>query len=71
MNTLLISILVFFLGIFLGVAGMTIINVIKIKRGRSTALSIVEEAKKEAEKSKRESILETKEEIHKLKLETE
>ena len=48
MNTLLISILVFFLGIFLGVAGMIIINVIKIKRGKSTALSIVEEAKKEA-----------------------
>ena len=71
MNTLLISILVFFLGIFLGVAGMIIINVIKIKRGKSTALSIVEEAKKEAEKNKRESILETKEEIHKLKLETE
>ena len=71
MNTILISILVFFLGTFLGVVGMVALNSLKIKRGKSTALSILEEAKKEAEKNKRESILETKEEIHKLKLESE
>ena len=70
MNTVLISILVFFLGTFLGVVGMVALNSLKIKHGKSTALSILEEAKKEAEKNKRESILETKEEIHKLKLES-
>ena len=71
MNTVLISILVFFLGTFLGIVGMIALNTLRIKQGKSTALSILEEAKKEAEKNKRESILETKEEIHKLKLETE
>ena len=71
MNTVLISILVFFLGTFLGVIGMVALNSLKIKRGKSTALSILEDAKKEAEKNKRESILETKDEIHKLKLESE
>ncbi len=71
MNTVLISILVFFLGIFLGVGGVILFHVLKIKRDRKLALNILDEAKKEAEKNKRESILETKEEIHKLKLDLE
>ena len=46
MNTVLISILVFFLGTFLGIVGMIALNTLRIKQGKSTALSIIEEAKK-------------------------
>ncbi len=71
MNVVLISILVFILGLIIGFLTVIGLNVLKAKRDKTDALNIIEQAKKEAEKSKRESILETKEEIHKLKLETE
>lgn len=71
MDTVLISILVFVLGLIIGILAVVGLNVLKLKKGAITALEIVEDAKKEAEKSKRESILEAKEEIHKLKIETE
>lgn len=71
MNTVLISILVFFLGLIIGILATIGINILRLKREASTALGIIEQAKKDAEKNKRESILEAKEEIHKLKLETE
>ena len=71
MDTLLISILVFILGLIIGVLGMIGLNTYKVKKKEKTALDIVEQAKKTAEKNKRESILEAKEEIHKLKIETE
>jgi len=70
-DTILISILVFILGLIIGILGMVGLNILKIKKDTNTALGIIEQAKKDAEKSKRESILEAKEEIHKLKLETE
>lgn len=71
MNTILISIIVFILGLIIGVLGLIGINILKAKRNEKQALNIIEEAKKTAEKNKRESILEAKEEIHKLKIETE
>jgi len=71
MNTILISILVFILGIVIGVITIIGLNTLKIKKDQTTALDIIEKAKKDAEKTKRESILETKEELHKLKLETD
>ena len=71
MNTILISIIVFILGLIIGVLGLIGINTLKAKRNEKQALNIIEEAKKTAEKNKRESILEAKEEIHKLKIETE
>lgn len=71
MNIILISILVFILGLIIGVLAMIGLNTLKVKRNQKTALDIVEQAKKNAEKSKRESILEVKQEIHKLKIETE
>ena len=71
MNTVLISILAFILGLIIGVLVVIGLNILKIKRDEKKALDIVEQAKKTAEKSKRESILEAKEEIHKLKIETE
>jgi len=71
MNTVLISILVFILGLIIGVIIIISLNTIKAKRDAKEALNIIEQAKKNAEKTKRESILEAKEEIHKLKIETE
>lgn len=71
MNTILISILVFILGLIIGIVSLIGINALKLKRDNAAAMDIIEHAKKEAEKNKRESILETKDEIHKLKLETE
>ena len=71
MNTVLISILVFILGIGVGVVTIIWLNTLKIKNDKTKANDIIEKARKEAEKNKRESILETKEELHKLKLETE
>lgn len=71
MNTILISILVFILGIVIGVITIIGLNTLKIKKDKTKALDIIEKAKKDAEKTKRESILETKEELHKLKLETD
>ena len=71
MNIVLISILVFILGLILGVLAMIGFNNLKLKRDKAEALNVIEQAKKDAEKNKRESILEAKEEIHKLKLETE
>ena len=71
MNTVLISILVFILGLIIGVLGLMGINALRKKNSVKEALNIIEQAKKSAEKNKRESILETKEEIHKLKIEAE
>lgn len=71
MNTVLISILVFILGLIFGALAIFGLNTLKLKHDAKIALNIIEQAKKEADKNKRESILETKEEIHKLKLETE
>ena len=71
MNTILISILVFILGLVIGIFGIIFINKIKKKKETKQATNIIENAKKQAEKAKREAILETKDEVHKLKLEAE
>ena len=71
MNTGLISILVFTLGLILGILIMILIRNLKLKKDAEKATNIIEQAKKDADKTKRESILEAKQEIHKLKLETE
>lgn len=71
MNDIFISILVFILGVFVGLIIVFVINIIKKKKDEKKALSILEQAKKEAEKTKRESILEAKEEIHKLKIDAD
>ena len=65
------SILMFVLGLVLGIVVLIIINYFKIKNSGNKAELIIEKAKKDAEKLKRDSLFETKEEIHKLKLENE
>ena len=71
MNVTTTSIVLFFVGIIIGIVLILVINFLKNKANEKKATDIVEKAKKEAEKAKRDSILETKEELHKLKLENE
>lgn len=71
MSAIVTSILIFFLGLIIGVLVTIGINTLRIKKNAKIALDIIEKAKKEADKSRRDSILEAKEEIHKLKIETD
>jgi ribonuclease Y len=71
MDALTISILTSVLGLSLGASSVIIINRIKDKRTNDMALNLVEKARKDAEKIKREYLFEAKEETHKLKLEAE
>ncbi len=71
MNATTTSIVLFFVGLIIGILLILAINFLKNKKNEKKASNIIEKAKKEAEKTKRDSILETKEELHKLKLETE
>ena len=71
MDNIAIFILMFILGIIVGVAILLVSLFIKRKKEENTALSIIEKAKKDADKIKRDSIFETKEEVHKLKLEAD
>ena len=68
MNDTMFSILAFVLGLIIGIIAILIINNLKNKKREKTADSIIEKAKKEADKIKRDSLFETKEDIHKLKL---
>ncbi len=71
MNDIIFSILAFILGLIIGIIVILIINNLKNKKREITATSIIDNAKKEADKIKRDSLFETKEEIHKLKLEAD
>ena len=71
MNNTTFSILVFVLGLIIGIIAILVINYLKNKKREKTADSIIEKAKKEADKIKRDSLFETKEDIHKLKLEAD
>jgi len=71
MNNTVFSILLFVLGLILGLASIVLINFLKKKNDEKKADSIIDKAKKDAEKIKRESLFETKEEIHKLKMEAD
>lgn len=71
MNETVFSILLFVLGLIVGLVSIIVINIIKKKNQGKEADSIIEKAKKDADKIKRESLFETKEEIHKLKIEAD
>ena len=71
MNETVFSILLFVLGLILGLASIVLINFLKKKNDTKKADSIIDKAKKDAEKIKRDSLFETKEEIHKLKMEAD
>ena len=65
------SILLFVLGLIVGLVVITVVNVLKKKSEAKTADSIIDVAKKDAEKIKRDTLFETKEEIHKLKMDAD
>ena len=71
MNNTVYSILAFILGIIIGLIALSIINYIKNKKTEKKVDSIIASAKKEADKIKRETLFETKEEVNKLKLEAD
>ncbi len=67
MENLVLSILLLFVGTFIGIIIMVIINSVKGSNAQKKANKLIELAKKEAEKHKRDVILELKEESYKLK----
>ena len=71
MDKTVLSILLFVLGLGIGLALVILFNFLKNKKDSNKADTIIDKAKKEAEKIKRDSLFETKEEIHKLKLEAD
>lgn len=71
MNNLIFSILLVICGLFVGIILMIILNYVKGIGTSKKAVKAIEDARKEADKIKRNSILEAKEEAHKLKLETD
>ena len=71
MGNMFFSILLFILGLIMGLATILVINYLKKKNDERKVDSIIEKAKKDADKMKRDSLFETKEEIHKLKLDAD
>jgi ribonuclease Y len=71
MDILLASILTSVIGFGAGVGAIVIYNSRKETNASKKSEEIVEKARKEAEKIKRDSVFEAKEESHKIKLETE
>ena len=71
MNNVFFSILLGLIGLFVGIIVMIIFNYIKGLSSVSKAEKILETAHKDAEKLKRDSILESKEEAHRIRVETD
>ena len=71
MDKTLLSILLSIGGIIVGIVIMFIINYLRGSNANRKADSILEKARKEAEKNKRDTILEAKEEIHRMKMDAE
>lgn len=71
MNDVILSILLVLIGLFVGIIIVFLFNYFKGNKAEAKAEKLIETAKKEADKLKRDSILEAKEETHKLKIEFE
>ena len=71
MNQVILSILLVLIGLFVGIIIVFIVNYFKGNSATKKAEKMIEDAKKEADKLKRDSILDAKEETHKLKIEFE
>ena len=71
MNSVWFSILQIILGFIIGAVVVILVVYLKNKKDAKKADDMITNAKKEADKIKRDSIFETKEEIHKLKLEAD
>ena len=71
MGNILYSILLTLIGLSFGIIIMLIINKLKLIKSQKDADKLIENAKKEAEKIKRDNVLDIKEETYKLKQEAE
>ena len=71
MNDLAFSILLVLIGIIVGIIIIIVFNYIKGSLASKKAELILDKASKEAEKIKKEQILEAKEESHKIKKEAD
>lgn len=71
MNEIAFSILLVLIGLFVGVIGMLIVNYIRGNLLSRKAEAMIEKSKKEADKIKRDYLLEAKEEAHKIKNDVE
>ncbi len=70
MENIAVPILFLFLGIVIGAIALLVINHLRGVSAQNNANKLLEEAKKEAEKHKRDTLLELKEESYKLKQQT-
>lgn len=71
MNQVLFSILLVLTGLFVGIIIMFLIHYFKGTQAASKAEKLIENAKKEADQFKRDTVLEAKEEAHKIKVDLE
>ena len=71
MNQIFPSITLILLGLFIGVLVVIALNNLKATRTGKKIEQLLEQAKKEAEKLKRDYILDAKEEAHKIKIDTD
>lgn len=71
MENVSFSILLVIVGLFVGIGLITIINYLRGTTVSSKVDKMLEKAKKDAEKIKRDQILEAKEEAHKIKMDTD
>jgi len=71
MDNIIIFILLVIVGIVVGALGAFVFNNIRGNAIGKKSEQMLEDTRREADKIKRDSILETKEELHKLKIETE
>jgi len=71
MNDVVFSILLVIVGLFVGTFIMMIVNKMKVSQAQKDADKLIQDAKKESERIKRDGILELKEESYKLKNQTD
>ncbi len=71
MNNVIFSILLVLIGIFVGMIAIVVFYYIRGNQAAKKIEAMLEKAKKEAEKVKRDYLLEAKEETHKLKIEVD
>ena len=71
MDNVVFSILLMIVGLFLGAMIMLLINKMRISSAKATADKLIEKATREAEKVKRDGVLELKEESYRIKQETD
>lgn len=71
MNQIILSVILVILGLFIGILFSIVLNYLKATQASKKIENMLENAKKEADRIKRDYILDAKEEAHKIKIDTE